>query len=130
MLQHGLVMSGVAQKLHCGLHFGLDVRCGGTAQKAQSLSGGNLQKFIVGREIGSCRRSWPVAQPTGGRGRGRLRVDRQQIIDLGRGGVAVLVISEDLGEILEMCDRGHGNRRRGFVAVAECFRSGAEEIGR
>ena len=72
---------------------------------ARSLSGGNLQKFIVGREIlqrsaGDDRRAADV-----GRRRRRLAQIRQALIDLRDEGVAVLVVSEELDELLEICDR-------------------------
>ena len=72
---------------------------------ASSLSGGNLQKFIVGREILLGPRVLIVAQPTWGVDVAAAAFIRQKLIDLSRGGAAVLVISEELDELFEMCDR-------------------------
>jgi simple sugar transport system ATP-binding protein len=81
------------------------VRCRGAGSAARSLSGGNLQKFIVGREIELAPRVMIVAQPTWGVDVGAAAFLRQTLIDLSRRGVAVLVVSEELDELFEMCDR-------------------------
>ncbi len=82
-----------------------DVRCGGPEALAQSLSGGNLQKFIVGREILQAPKMLVVAQPTWGVDVGAATFIRQQLLDLSSRGVAILVISEELDELFQICDR-------------------------
>lgn len=82
-----------------------DVRTGGTESAARSLSGGNLQKFIVGREIMQNPKVMVVAQPTWGVDVGASAFIRQTLIDLSRKGVAILVISEELEELFEISDR-------------------------
>ncbi|MGL4407759.1 MAG: ABC transporter ATP-binding protein [Zoogloea sp.] len=82
-----------------------DVRCGGPEAVARSLSGGNLQKFIVGREIMLQPRVMIVAQPTWGVDVGAAAFLRQTLLDLSRTGVAILVISEELEELFEISDR-------------------------
>ncbi|WP_341676425.1 ABC transporter ATP-binding protein [Niveibacterium sp. SC-1] len=82
-----------------------DVRCGGEGAAARSLSGGNLQKFIVGREIMLSPKVMVVAQPTWGVDVGASAFLRQTLLDLSRSGVGVLVISEELEELFEICDR-------------------------
>ncbi len=82
-----------------------DVRCGGPGAAARSLSGGNLQKFIVGREIMQQPIAMVVAQPTWWVDVGAAAFLRQTLIDLSRSGVAILVISEELEELFEICDR-------------------------
>ncbi|MEM7376016.1 MAG: ABC transporter ATP-binding protein [Pseudomonadota bacterium] len=84
-----------------------DVRCGGPAAEAQSLSGGNLQKYIVGRELSLTPRVLLVSQPTWGVDVGAASDIRQRLVDLSRQGVAVLVISEELEELFEISDRMH-----------------------
>jgi simple sugar transport system ATP-binding protein len=130
MLRHGLVMSGIAAEFTAACISGFDVRCGGTAAKAQSLSGGNLQKFIVGREIRQLPKVMVVAQPTWGVDVAACALIRQQIIDLAARGVGVLVISEDLGEILEMCDRVTVIAAGRMSPSRKVSDTGAEEIGR
>jgi len=82
-----------------------DVRCAGTHAPAKSLSGGNLQKFIVGREMSQKPEILVAAQPTWGVDVGAATAVRQALIDLRSQGTAVLVISEELDELFEICDR-------------------------
>lgn len=83
----------------------MDVRCGGTEATAQSLSGGNLQKFIVGRELALRPKVLIASQPTWGVDVGAAAAIRQKLIDLRDEGAAVLIVSEELEEIFEICDR-------------------------
>ena len=82
-----------------------DVRCPGPDAPARSLSGGNLQKYIVGREIMQRPKLLVVAQPTWGVDVGAAAFIRQSLIDLRNEGCAVLVVSEELEELFEICDR-------------------------
>jgi general nucleoside transport system ATP-binding protein len=82
-----------------------DVRAGGTGAIAKSLSGGNLQKFIVGREMSLEPKVIVVAQPTWGVDVGASAFIRQALIDMSRRGVAILVVSEELEELFEISDR-------------------------
>lgn len=81
------------------------VKCRNELAQASSLSGGNLQRFIVGREILQEPRVLIVAQPTWGVDVGAARFIRQALIDLSDSGCAILVISEDLDELFEVADR-------------------------
>lgn len=82
-----------------------DVRKGPRDPEARSLSGGNLQKFVVGRELLRKPGVLVVAQPTWGVDAGAASLIRQALVDLARQGSAVLVISQDLDELLEIADR-------------------------
>jgi simple sugar transport system ATP-binding protein len=81
------------------------VKAGGPDAAARSLSGGNLQKFIVGREIDANPRLLIVAQPTWGVDVGAAARIRGEILALRDQGCAVLVVSEELDELFEICDR-------------------------
>ena len=83
------------------------VKAGGPDATAQSLSGGNLQKFIVGREIDAGPRLLIVSQPTWGVDVGAAAQIRGAILALRDAGCAVLVLSEELDELFEICDRLH-----------------------
>ena len=72
---------------------------------AGSLSGGNLQKFIVGRELNQDPSILIIAQPTWGVDAGAAQTIRQSIRELAAKGSAVLVISQDLDELMEITDR-------------------------
>jgi len=82
-----------------------DVRKAKRDPEAASLSGGNLQKFIVGREILREPGVLIVSQPTWGVDAGAAAVIRQALLDLSSRGSAVLVISQDLDELAEIADR-------------------------
>jgi general nucleoside transport system ATP-binding protein len=82
-----------------------DVRKAKRDPEAVSLSGGNLQKFVVGREILHEPRVLVVSQPTWGVDAGAAATIRQALIDLAGRGAAVLVISQDLDELEEIADR-------------------------
>ncbi|MDF2235077.1 ABC transporter ATP-binding protein [Albimonas sp. CAU 1670] len=81
------------------------VRAGGLDDPAGSLSGGNLQKFVIGREILNEPRALVVAQPTWGVDVGAALTIRQALMDLRDRGAAVVVISEELDELMEISDR-------------------------
>lgn len=82
-----------------------DVRKAKRDPEAISLSGGNLQKFMIGREIIREPGMLVVSQPTWGVDPGAAAVIRQALIDLAARGAAVLVISQDLDELAEITDR-------------------------
>ncbi len=83
------------------------VKAAGPQATARSLSGGNLQKFIVGREISAEPRLLLVAQPTWGVDVGAAAQIRAELLALRDAGCAVLVVSEELDELFELCDRIH-----------------------
>jgi general nucleoside transport system ATP-binding protein len=82
-----------------------DVRKGKADPEARALSGGNLQKFVMGRELDRVPGILIVNQPTWGVDAGAAAAIRQALVDLSRAGSAVLVISQDLDEIFEIADR-------------------------
>ena len=84
-----------------------NVKAGGPQAVAKSLSGGNLQKFIVGREIAAKPKLLIVSQPTWGVDVGAAAQIRAEILALRDAGCAVLVVSEELDELFEICDRLH-----------------------
>jgi simple sugar transport system ATP-binding protein len=83
------------------------VKAGGAQALAQSLSGGNLQKFIVGREIDASPKLLIASQPTWGVDVGATAQIRAALMALRDAGCAVLVVSEELDELFELCDRLH-----------------------
>ena len=84
-----------------------NVKAGGPDSAARSLSGGNLQKFIVGREIDARPKLLIVSQPTWGVDVGASAQIRGEILELRDQGCAVLVVSEELDELFELSDRLH-----------------------
>ncbi|WP_309683349.1 ABC transporter ATP-binding protein [Polaromonas sp.] len=84
-----------------------NVKAGGPNSAAKSLSGGNLQKFIVGREIDANPKLLIISQPTWGVDVGASAQIRGEILKLRDAGCAVLVVSEELDELFEISDRLH-----------------------
>jgi len=82
-----------------------DVRTPGPGNAARSLSGGNLQKFVIGREVMQRPEVLVVNQPTWGVDASAAAAIRQALLDLAAGGTAVVVISQDLDELMEISDR-------------------------
>ena len=81
-----------------------DVRTPGPHVLARALSGGNLQKFVIGREIELDPDVIIVNQPTWGVDAAAASTIRQALLDLAGKGAGVLVISQDLDELLEISD--------------------------
>jgi len=82
-----------------------NVKAGGPDAAAKSLSGGNLQKFIVGREIDAKPKLLIVSQPTWGVDVGAAAQIRGELLKLRDAGCALLVVSEELDELFEISDR-------------------------
>ncbi|MFA7416471.1 MAG: ATP-binding cassette domain-containing protein, partial [Rhizobium sp.] len=98
----GIIRQSTVKAAASRISEAMDVRKSGDDPLAGSLSGGNLQKFIVGRELDRQPAVLVVNQPTWGVDAGAASRIRQSLIDLARDGSAVLVISQDLDEIFEV----------------------------
>ena len=105
MVRRGWLRSAAMRRFAQRCISDFDVRCNGTKSLAQSLSGGNLQKFIVGRELLQRPKVLVVAQPTWGVDVGAAVFIRQQLLDLAAAGAAILLISEELEELFAISDR-------------------------
>jgi ABC-type uncharacterized transport system ATPase subunit len=105
MVQRGMIHPSVMKTFSKNVIERFKVKCGGEQSVASSLSGGNLQKFIVGRETMLQPKMMIVAQPTWGVDVGAAQLIRQALIDLRDQGVALLVISEELDELFSISDR-------------------------
>ncbi len=101
----GFVDYGRAQNLAGSIISSYDVRKAGPDPAARTLSGGNLQKFVVGREILREPGVLIIDQPTWGVDAAAAAAIRQAILDLAARGAAVVVISQDLDELFEISDR-------------------------
>jgi general nucleoside transport system ATP-binding protein len=82
-----------------------DVRTPGTWVAARALSGGNLQKFLMGRELSQTPEVVIINQPTWGVDAAAAAFIRQEILNRAQDGAAVVVISQDLDDLLEVSDR-------------------------
>ncbi len=105
MVANGFLRDEVARGFARETIAAFNVKAGNELASAESLSGGNLQKFIVGREARLDPKVIIVSQPTWGVDVGAAQLIHQALIDLRDRGVAVLVVSEELDELFEICDR-------------------------
>jgi general nucleoside transport system ATP-binding protein len=105
MVRRGLLRISAASAFARETIAQFQVKGGDEHSAAGSLSGGNLQKFIVGREARLAPEVMIVAQPTWGVDVGAAQLIRQALIDLRDRGVALLVVSEELDELFMICDR-------------------------
>ncbi len=108
--EHGLVRGGFVRRaavrgFAARVIERFAVVASGIDAAAASLSGGNMQKFIIGREVASSPRVLLASHPTWGVDVGAAVAIRQALADLAAGGAGVLVVSEDLAELFEICDR-------------------------
>src|SRR5215470_9983620 len=105
MVKHGFIDTAATLAAVDRTAQAFDVRKAKRDPEAASLSGGNLQKFVVGREILRNPAVLVVSQPTWGVDAGAAAVIRQALLDLSAAGCAVLVTSQDLDELFEIADR-------------------------
>lgn len=101
----GWIASGRVRRLADELIARFKVKAAGPDATAMSLSGGNLQKFLVGREISAGPRLLIVSQPTWGVDVGAAAQIRAELLALRDAGCALLVVSEELEELFEISDR-------------------------
>ncbi|MGV4792033.1 ATP-binding cassette domain-containing protein [Rhizobium sp. F40D2] len=104
LVRYGLLDKARAKSFTNDCIRDFDVRTRGAEAEAGSLSGGNLQKFIVGREIMLAPKLLFLAQPTWGVDIGAAAAIRKRLISLRNEGMAILVISEELEELFELSD--------------------------
>lgn len=104
-IKRGWIRRGGLRAQAAGIIERFKVKAGGPQAAAKSLSGGNLQKFIVGREIAASPKVLIVSQPTWGVDVGAAAQIRAELLALRDAGCAVLVVSEELDELFEICDR-------------------------
>jgi len=104
MVNAGLIGRGAPRAYANSVIESFGVKATGPNAMADSLSGGNLQKFIMGREIMQKPAVLIVSQPTWGVDAGAAAAIHQSLVDLAATGSAIVVISQDLDELLSLCD--------------------------
>ncbi len=101
----GVIRTGAMRAYASSVIGAFKVATTGPDAPARSLSGGNLQKFVVGREILQEPQVLVVDQPTWGVDAGAAAAIRQALLDLAARGSSVILVSQDLDELLSLCDR-------------------------
>jgi ABC-type uncharacterized transport system ATPase subunit len=105
LVRHGIIDNKRTQAFADNIIRTFDVRTTGPKAEARSLSGGNLQKFLVGREVLQKPSVLIINQPTWGVDAGAALAIHEAIMALARAGAAVMIISQDLDEIFVVADR-------------------------
>jgi simple sugar transport system ATP-binding protein len=105
LLNFGFIDYGECEKFCSKVVDDFNVKSNGITAEAGSLSGGNLQKFIVGREISQVPSVLVVSQPTWGVDAGAAQAIHAALRSLADQGAAILVISQDLDELMSISDR-------------------------
>ena len=122
LLVRGLIRAKRTHELAERIIDEYSVVASGSRAEAKSLSGGNLQKFIIGREILQEPDLLIAAHPTWGVDAGAAAAIHQALINLARTGSAVLVVSQDLDELFAITDRMAvicGGRLSGAIPTSE-----------
>ncbi|PIE15865.1 MAG: ABC transporter [Rhodobacterales bacterium] len=104
LLKRGFVDWSKTRKFAENVIQEFDVRTPGAGTAARALSGGNLQKYVIGREVLQKPQVLIVNQPTWGVDASAAAQIRQSLLDLAKNGTAVVVISQDLEELMEISD--------------------------
>jgi simple sugar transport system ATP-binding protein len=128
--RRGLLDHGRARGFAEQLIRDYDIRCAGPRALLRSLSGGNQQKLVLGRELARAPRLLIAAQPTRGLDVGAVDYVHRRLIERRAAGMAVLLISAELDEILALSDRIAVLREGRIVDVLDRAEANAEVVGR
>jgi ABC-type uncharacterized transport system ATPase subunit len=105
MIKNGLINFSSVRSFGKNIIDKYKVKCAGLDAQAKSLSGGNLQKFILGREIEQDPKLLICSHPTWGVDIGAAILIRHALIELRDKGAAIVVVSEDIDELYQISDR-------------------------
>ena len=103
--RNGLVDRDKARAFAKSIIEAFDVRGGAPDSRIRLLSGGNMQKFILGRNLAERPRILIAAQPTRGLDEGAIAAVHGRLLEARAAGTGVLLISEDLDEVISLADR-------------------------
>ena len=103
--RHGLVDRGAARAYAAELIERFDIRGAAPETRTRLLSGGNMQKLILGRNLAATPRLLIANQPTRGLDEGAIAAIHQELLEARKNGVGILLISEDLDEVVALADR-------------------------
>ncbi|WP_297340829.1 ABC transporter ATP-binding protein [Pseudophaeobacter sp.] len=129
LVKNGFLKWGAARDFAKRVIKDFDVRTPGPENAARSLSGGNLQKFVIGREVLQRPEVLVVNQPTWGVDASAAAAIRQSLLDLAAGGCAVICISQDLDELMEISDSFAALNEGRLSAPRPAAGLSVEEIG-
>ncbi|MEI6799316.1 MAG: ABC transporter ATP-binding protein [Pseudomonadota bacterium] len=129
LVQNGFISRKAERAFTADCIARFDVRTSGPQAEAGSLSGGNLQKFIMGREMMLDPKVLLVAQPTWGVDIGAASEIRQRLVAMRNAGAAIVVISEEIDELFEICDRLQVLHKGHLSPSVDVAATSVEQIG-
>ena len=129
LVRRGVIQGAQMRRLARQIAADYDVRVPEEDAFASALSGGNLQKFVVGRELIKSPQVLVVAQPTWGVDVGAAQVIRAAMVALARQGSAVIMMSQDMGEIFEIAHSIAVLNDGALSPIADARKMTAEKIG-
>lgn len=129
LVRNGFISRKAEQDFTAKCITDFDVRTLGPDTEAGTLSGGNLQKFMLGREIMLEPDVMVVAQPTWGVDIGAAMAIRKRLLEMRDQGVALLVISEELEELFELCDTLYVLHEGNLSGPLDPHKTTAAEVG-
>ncbi|WP_101068900.1 ABC transporter ATP-binding protein [Roseovarius salinarum] len=129
LLSRGFVRWGAARSFARRVIDAFDVRTPGPDTAARALSGGNLQKFVIGREVLQRPTVLVANQPTWGVDAAAAAAIRQALLDLAAQGAAVVCISQDLDELMQVSDRFCALNEGRLSDIRPASEMSVEEIG-
>ena len=129
LVRRGVIQGAQMRRLARQIAADYDVRMPEEDAFASALSGGNLQKFVVGRELIKSPQVLVVAQPTWGVDVGAAQVIRAAMVALARQGSAVIMMSQDMGEIFEIAHSIAVLNDGALSPIADARKMTAEKIG-
>lgn len=127
--RNGLLKHGVVESFAKQLVEEYSIKVGGLSEPVRSMSGGNLQKLILARELSGEPEVVVAAQPTRGLDVGAMEYVHTQILAQKERGAAVLLVSDDLDEVFALSDRIMVMYEGRIVGTAEADPSNREQVG-
>jgi ABC-type uncharacterized transport system ATPase subunit len=124
-----LIDMRAAEALTKSLTRDFDVKTASVRSPVRTLSGGNIQKLLLARELSSRPRALVAAQPTAGLDVGATEAIHKILLDQRAKGVAILLISEDLDELLTIADRVAVMYEGRVVGVVDASGANLEQLG-
>jgi simple sugar transport system ATP-binding protein len=125
----GFLRPGDIQRNAVELRERFDIRCSSTAVAAGTLSGGNIQKVILARELVRGPKALVAVYPTRGVDMGAGEFIHTQLLDLRRNAVGILLVSEELEEVMNLSDRIAVIYKGRILAVVPSREATRERLG-
>lgn len=130
LVKRGILQTRAIDNFATTIIHDYSVKCDGSDALANSLSGGNLQKFVIGRELLQNPTCLVAAHPAWGIDVAAATVVHNALFSLRDSGSAIVIIAEDLDELFSICDRVGALYRGRLSPLKPTVDTSSEEVGR